>query len=131
MKTNIDTALVLLNILSKPGMTDVEGVLGYAIYKNLRILQNECEDFNKVRDNLIKKYGTEKDGTYSIDTKDEKSYTSFMKEIEPLLKLELDINYFQIDQVEFDKLYCSGLSTKDYMILEQVLVKPFVENIKS
>ena len=126
MKTNIDTALVLLNTLSKPGMTDVEGILGYAIYKNLRILQNECEDFNKMRDNLIKKYGAEKDGTYSIDTKDEKAYTSFIKEIEPLLKIEIEINFFQVDRDEFDKLYCSGLSTKDYLLLEKILVKPSV-----
>lgn len=123
MKTNINTAINIINILSKNGMEDIEGIIGYALYKNLRKLQTECADFYKMREKLIIKYGKKDGENYAIDIEDKDNYNAFINAIEPLLNLEIEIDFYQVSQAEFDELCCPSLSTREYMILEQILVK--------
>ena len=100
------------------------GKTGYAIMRNIRILQPNLEDFEKVRLNLFKKYGTTNDdgNNYSI-SKESENYDEFIKEYEELLNIEADIELYQIDASDV-KLQCAdNASVKDYMIVSQLISK--------
>ena len=100
------------------------GKTGYAIMRNIRILQPNLEDFEKVRLNLFKKYGTTNDdgNNYSV-SKESENYDEFIKEYEELLNIEADIELYQIDASDV-KLQCAdNASVKDYMIVSQLISK--------
>ena len=100
------------------------GKTGYAIMRNIRILQPNLDDFEKVRLNLFKKYGTTNDdgNNYSI-SKESENYDEFIKEYEELLNIEADIELYQIDASDV-KLQCAdNASVKDYMIVSQLISK--------
>ena len=100
------------------------GKAGYAIMRNIRILQPNLEDFEKVRLNLFKKYGTTNDdgNNYSV-SKESENYDEFIKEYEELFNIEADIELYQIDASDV-KLQCAdNASVKDYMIVSQLISK--------
>lgn len=100
------------------------GKTGYAIMRNIRILQQNLEDFEKVRLNLFKKYGTTNDdgNNYSV-SKESENYDEFIKEYEELLNIEADVELYQIDASDV-KLQCTdNASVKDYMIVSQLISK--------
>ncbi len=100
------------------------GKTGYAIMRNIRILQPNLEDFEKVRLNLFKKYGsTDDDGNnYSI-SKESENYNEFIKEYEELLNIEVDIELYQIDASDVNFQRTDNASVKDYMIVSQLISK--------
>lgn len=122
MKMNMNTAIAILNILNKPGMDEVTGKSGYAIYRNIRILNTETEEFFKMKDTIVRKYGKEdENGNISILETDE-NYRICAKEIEDLLGIDLDIDIFKIKKEDFS-IYCPSLTTRDYMLLEELFIE--------
>ncbi len=67
----------------------------YRLGRLSKVLQSEFDQFNLTRNNLIKKYGKEKDGQYQIDSDDKNSIEKFQKEIDELLTVEIDIDAYE------------------------------------
>ena len=74
MKITNGTIVELIEVINK--FQDVTGKLAYAMAKNRLILGEHMKDFEEVRNNLIKKYGTEdENGNVSIN-QDSENYST-------------------------------------------------------
>ena len=81
---NIGFAVEALNTLNK--VTNATGKAGFAVYKAIRILSEETQDFNKVREDLVKKYGEDMgDGKIGIKEGSD-GYQKFIEEINQMEK---------------------------------------------
>ena len=91
------------------------GKVGYAIYKNITILNNATKEFRQMQNDLIKKYGQN-------DSINEKSpnWQKFVQELKPLLDIECDVNLFQISENE---IYNEVFTPQDYFVLHEIVVK--------
>lgn len=91
------------------------GKVGYAIYKNITILNNATKEFRQMQNDLIKKYGQN-------DSINEKSpnWQKFVQELKPLLDIECDVNLFQISE---DEIYNEVFTPQDYFVLHEIVVK--------
>lgn len=114
MKIRMDKAVEYLMLLNQ--MPPVTGKVGYAIYRNINLLDSATKEFQKMRNDLIEKYG--EDGSINQNSP---NFQKFVEELDPLLEIECDVDFFMIDE---DEMYNDALSYKDYMVLEQILVKP-------
>lgn len=116
----------LLNTLNQPGFVDgATGPTGYAIYRNLRILQNEIKDYDKVIEDALKEYGVESEnGRYYIDEKDSEAIKKFTEKVDPVSNLEVDIDLYQIPRDEFVMPYCSTVTPGQYALIEEMFVRP-------
>ena len=114
MKLQMEQAMQYLMMLSN--MPAATGKVGYAIYRNISLLADATKEFQKMRDDLINKYGD--DGKIN-----EKSpnFGKFITELTPLLEIECEVSFFMIDE---DEMYSEALSSQDYFVLKEILVKP-------
>jgi hypothetical protein len=94
----------------------------YWVAKQAKKIGSEIENINDRRNELIKKYGKEKDGQPSIDQKDTKAMKKFTDDFEALLKeeIELDIQPLKYEYIDPLKLKPSVLMDLDYLIAEPV-----------
>lgn len=113
----ITQALLLQNILST--MLNQKGIVGYKIARNLRMINEELIEYNKQREELFKKYGTQEGDTLKID-KDSENYLLFLKEIKPFDDLEVEFNFLKITQ---DELMNSELTAEQMLILSDYIVE--------
>lgn len=114
---------VLANTLeSLMKFPDVTGKTGFAIMRNIRILETELKDFRDARMNLFKKYGKSEDGgkTYQIGN-DDPGYQEFMSEYNKLLDIEIDVSPFRMDASEIDLQYSEQASVKDYIVVQDFI----------
>ena len=117
---NIGFAVEALNTLNK--VTNATGKAGFAVYKAIRILSEETQDFNKVREDLVKKYGEDM-GDGKIGIKEESDgYQKFIEEINPILSEEVKVNLTPLTEDEFEKLADDNLTARDYFLLEALLI---------
>lgn len=91
------------------------GKVGYAIYKNITILNNATKEFRQMQNDLIKKYGQNN----SINEKSP-NWQKFVQELRPLLDIECDVNLFQISE---DEIYNEVFTPQDYFVLHEIVVK--------
>lgn len=91
------------------------GKVGYAIYKNITILNNATKEFRQMQNDLIKKYGQNN----SINEKSP-NWQKFVQELKPLLDIECDVNLFQISE---DEIYNEVFTPQDYFVLHEIVVK--------
>lgn len=125
---NIGFAVEALNTLNK--VTNATGKAGFAVYKAIRILSEETQDFNKVREDLVKKYGEDM-GDGKIGIKEESDgYQKFIEEINPILSEEVKVNLTPLTEDEFEKLADDNLTAHDYFLLEALLIPDKEEKVK-
>ena len=91
------------------------GKVGYAIYKNITILNNATKEFRQMQNDLIKKYGQNN----SINEQSP-NWQKFVQELKPLLDIECDVNLFQISE---DEIYNEVFTPQDYFVLHEIIVK--------
>lgn len=91
------------------------GKVGYAIYKNITILNNATKEFRQMQNDLIKKYGQNN----SINEQSP-NWQKFVQELKPLLDIECDVNLFQISE---DEIYNEVFTPQDYFVLHEIVVK--------
>lgn len=130
MKLTNGTMYALLNALNQPAFTSgTNGKLGYAIWRNIRILQNEVQDYEKLLNEAVQKYGEKSEnGGYYIDTSNTESYSAFTKEMSPLAEIELDVELYQLEP-GFELPYCESATPAQYALIEGALTKqPEKEN---
>lgn len=97
------------------------GKEAYAMFRNLRILQSEIQDYTKFKNELVVKYGKEtEEGVYSIEPNTEE-YNKFLEELLPVINTALEVDVYQLDNFELPE--CKTATVNDYLILEQIMAK--------
>lgn len=116
----------LLNILNQPGFTDgASGPTGYAIYRNIRILENEVKDYEKVINDALNEFGKKsEDGRVYIDEKDTEAIKKFTEKVDPIAALEVNVDLYQIPKDDFIMPYCATATPSQYALIEDFLVLP-------
>lgn len=115
MKTSTANSLLsFLNNISKK----CNGKLGFAVARNIRILSTELTEYHNQRNELIKKYGTEK-GDQIIIENGSKEHADFIKEMKEYEDIELEINLMKVDE---ETLSNSDLSADIMVILINYMV---------
>ena len=127
MNISIDSAIAIYDVLWKIDKQNIHGKLAFLCYRNARKLQGIVNDFNKQKDSLIRKYGEENDGNFSLSPNSQ-NYKSFLEEINPILTQSEDVDLYQISETEFEALSDADLSVRDFAILDKWLVKHDSEN---
>jgi hypothetical protein len=87
----------------------------YTLGKLFNNVKSELQQYYQHRDNLIKKYGREKDGTYSIEASDKDAVEKFVKDNDELLSVMVKLDY---DPVNLDALGNVSISPIDMGNLE-------------
>lgn len=88
----------------------VAGKLGYYVAKNARILTNELVEYGKIKDNLIKEYGTaDESGRYSLSM-DSPNFAEFATKLQEYSDIECNVNLMMIDP---EIVYDSGLNGQE------------------
>ena len=116
----------LLNTLNQPGFTDsASGPTGYAIYRNIRILENEVKDYEKVIVDALAEFGKKsEDGRVYIDEKDTEAIKKFTEKVDPIAALEVNVDLYQIPKDDFIMPYCATATPSQYALIEDFLVLP-------
>ena len=97
----------------------VTGRLGFAVAKNMRKIANECQDFIKIKDDLVRKYGTQtEDGSFVIQQNSE-SYSKFMDELKVYTDLQCDVDIYSVDE----EYLCESNLNADEMLMIEFMVK--------
>ena len=120
MKLNTATIYALGLALNKPEFLNATGKTGYTIYKNLKIIENDFNAYKHSMDEAVKRHGKQDGGGYSISPEDE-GYEDFLKEMQPLGALEVDIPLWQVDEIDLPP--CESANVAQYMLIENLLVK--------
>lgn len=102
MKLTLKELLQNVESLGKLLNKELPVKTAYRLGRLSKVLQSELEQFNLTRNNLIKKYGKEKDGQYQIDPDDKVVMEKFNEEIEQLLEIEINIDAY--DPISVDEL---------------------------
>jgi len=104
---------VQLNGLKGEGF-EIKGLLNeklniktkYWLGKIFDQVQSEKKSFSTLREELIKKYGEEKDGSFQvnplIDGKQNKNFTKFFEELNVLLDQEVEMKFPKMSIDDFD-----------------------------
>lgn len=123
MKSTNGTMYAVLILLMKPEFVNCsDDILNYAIYRNIRILKTEMQEYELKLNQVIKKYGWKTEDGYSINVADTEAYNAFKKEMTPITDLEIDVDVFQIEP-GFILPECKGVTPAQYLLIEEVLTK--------
>ena len=99
--------------------TKCKGKLGYAVARNIRVLNTELTEFQNKRNELIKKYGTNDGDNIFIENGSE-AFFSFQNEMKEYVNIELDISLMKVGQ---DVLENSDLSADILLVLSSYMEK--------
>ena len=124
MKLNTATIYALGLALNKHEFLNATGKTGYTIYKNLKIIENDFNAYKHSMDEAVKRHGKQDGDGYSIYPEDE-GYEDFLKEMQPLGALEVDVPLWQVDEIELPP--CESANVAQYMLIENLLVKKSVK----
>lgn len=114
MKMTNGKMLESLGVLAR---VEESGKLGYACARNRRKLLAECKEFMDKRDELLQKYGTEKEnGQYEIPPENAEH---FVEELREYSDLEFDVDVMAIPEEVF---YGGNLTTKEMFILDWMVM---------
>lgn len=102
MKLKLSQIVETQSALARLGAEKLPAKMAYTIGRNIQQLRPELENYEKTRTNLIKeKYGEKGEGdTYQVEPK---SMEAFVKELNELLAVELDLDLWTLKFSEFDR----------------------------
>lgn len=89
----------------------------YTVAKDIKMINEEVDNYKKVFNDMLLKYGHEQDGNYVISEQDE-TFPVFIKEHNELVNTELDLNLVQlsIDDLDGAELTPNQLIALDFLI---------------
>jgi hypothetical protein len=99
----------------------------YWLHKILDKMVQEEKTFNKLRDELIKKYGTEENGNYivkqEIDGKANPEYEKFYNEVLSVLNQEIEVEFpeLSMDSLDFESEFVYPVFMK-YIVVDNETV---------
>ena len=90
----------------------------YHIKKTLESIKKQAVFLEEQRSELVKKYGVEKDGNYSISDGDIEARKKFFEEYKELLKLEeeIDVRQLTLDELDRVELTANELESIEFML---------------
>lgn len=90
-------------------VSQCRGKLGWAVYRNIKVLSEALDEYNKMHDDLVRKYSS------NGQTVDKEKFDEFSKELQPLLEIEQDLEIRMISESE---MYDDDLTAQDYLKLD-------------
>lgn len=106
--------------------SDAKGRTAFVLFRALRKLQEEIQDCENQKNELIKKYGKEnEDGSISISQDDKEASQKFFAEFGPILNFEIDVELPLMSEDDFAALYdvdAPNATMNDYAIIDAFLV---------
>lgn len=87
----------------------------YKRMKNFKVLQGLQNDIAEAREEIIKKYGEEKDGVFSISASDEEARQNFFDDFNEILQKEEEADIKQFNISELDGRL--DLSNQEFVVL--------------
>ena len=117
--TNIDMTNYiksLQNISNK-----VKGKLGYAVARNIRKISDELIEFENIRLECIRKYGTDNGNGECVIKTNTPEYDTFITEMQEyvLIKHDVDIYTIEPDEIFKSDLTADEIASIDFMINEE------------
>ncbi|MFO7447729.1 MAG: hypothetical protein R6W90_15295 [Ignavibacteriaceae bacterium] len=76
----------------------------YKLGRLSKSVAGEMEQYQQHKNNLIKKYGKEKDGTFSIESSDTEAINNFLQDNEELLSVKIKLDYEPISIEELGSI---------------------------
>lgn len=137
MKTYTINQLVTINeVMGKVANAGLTGKVAYLAYRNLSKLAKIASDYEKVRNELIQKYGEadpEVEGQMVVKRESE-NYPKFVEELTEVLSQTEEIDLYKIPEEAMDKIAeAEGLNVSDFAIIDNYLVdrpeEPKVEEV--
>lgn len=83
----------------------IKPTVAFTLLKLVKEMNVEKQNIDESRNALIKKHGTEKDGSFSIDKDDKEVIETFMKEYNEILKLDFELSITDKIDIECDKIF--------------------------
>ena len=98
----------------------VKGKLGYSVARNIRKISEELIEFENIRLEHIRKYGTENNNGEYVIKKDTYEYNKFLIDMQEYATIFHDVDIYMIDAEEIFKsdLTADEITTIDFMIKE-------------
>lgn len=96
MKVNLMEIIAAKDVLSRLANTDLPIKVSYALSKLIKILNEEYQDIEKFRTNLVSKYG-EPDGENIRVRQESENFPKFMEEYNDFMNTEIEIKTSKIE----------------------------------
>ena len=98
----------------------VKGKLGYAVARNIRKISDELIEFENLRLEHIRKYGTVNENGECVIKKDTEEYEKFLTDMQEYVTIAHDVDIHMVDAEEIFKsdLTADEITTIDFMINE-------------
>ena len=98
----------------------VTGKLGYAVSRNIRKIQQEVIEFEKIRNELVVKFGEKQENGDFVISKDSDGYTEFVNTIQEYGTISHNVEIFTVlpDEVCESNLTAEEMLLLDFMINE-------------
>lgn len=106
--------------LSKLLNTPLPAKQAYNIKKTMKSIQEKLKDILEARNEIIKKYGVEKeDGSVEIPAEDVEAKKKFIEEYQQIIDLEeeVDVRQLSIDELDNIELTANEIETIDFLII--------------
>lgn len=107
----IKQAEFLLENLST--MLESNGVVGYKIARNYRMILEELKEYHQIKEDLFRKYGEEENGKLIIN-KFSDNFSKYLAEIEEIENQDVEFSFKLIDDEELEK---SNLTSRQILFL--------------
>lgn len=112
MKTTLGTEEVLYMALTKLRSVSLPFTIQTCAKLNINRIQSDIQAFSETKNELLKKYGSEKDGEYTINTRD-KNWNDFYNDYVPLVSQEVELTLVECIYTHEDLLEilmsCEGI----------------------
>lgn len=113
-------------LISLNELLSYKGILGYAIARNVRVLQNGCQEYIDIFSKCITKYGVQEkdeDGNFTGRIKIEESsgnVAKLNKELAPYAEIKHSVELFMIPFSEaYEQLSAAELLQIDFMLFDE------------
>lgn len=132
MKITNGTLINMINVLNKCGQKKLPQKISYAITKNTINLSGDYECYSKSIQKIISDYkdyiikdenGKQKVSDIGLPIVDDAHMADYISEINELLKIEIDVNLYTIDDsvFDYDDSKYDALTAREMLQLQTIL----------
>lgn len=121
---SINEIVTIAETLERVANAGLTGKVAYLAYRNLSKTAKIVDAYNRSREELVKKYGTEDPEVEGqiIVKRDSENYPKFVEELTEILGGTEEVNLYKIPEDALDKLADADLSVSDFAIIDNYLV---------
>lgn len=98
------TNLQIMNseqVLVKLKQQELPILTAYKLNKTIKAIGEKLKFIHEQRDEIIKRYGKETNGTYSIDEKDQENINKFLNDFKLVLEVEEEVSIERLELSDF------------------------------